>query len=428
MLKPARVTVLACVAASIAIGCGGDTGPGCTATACNITDAHCQKSIFAATACEREQSGASEPKVRVLTLDQFRQELDADPSEPTASERGWGTVFQLLRLLPAGQSIDQAATNTAADNIAAYYSTSTKGVTVIDRGSSDEQEDLFTLSHEFVHSLQDEEVGLAAFQKKWTHSTESSIAVKALIEGEAVLVSAGVLTRSLGRERSGTDWPRFESALFTSIFGSLDKSAAPFFAAVENLPYPIGSDGLVEPWLSRGQPGIEDFYSRPYLSLIDWVDDVPRPQTEVEPLTCYPTSAPAGYVGEDHDTFGIAGVLSMFMRAGLDAESSYGASRGWRSDSVVTFRPSDTTDDHRAVAWRTHWATPDDALAFRGAVSGVPALRIVLEEQNVTLFAASDTQILAQWDTTPCGVESDLPTSTSDTMTMMSKIRGSRWR
>jgi len=77
-----------------------------------------------------------------MTLDQYEKELTQDETQPTANDLTWATAFELLEMLPDGQTLDGVETATAADNVAACYDPRTKGVTVIDRGSSDQEEDL----------------------------------------------------------------------------------------------------------------------------------------------------------------------------------------------------------------------------------------------------------------------------------------------
>ena len=413
-----------------AMACSSDPGDGCVASACDITDGQCQKAIFAATACAREQNGTAMPKVRTISVDEYRKELTDGQNAPTANDQTWTTALQLLGFLPAGKSIGDASTDTSASDVAAFYDTDTKSVTVIDRGASDQQQDLFILSHEFVHSLQDAKTGLDAFEQKWAHSTDSDIAVHALVEGEAVVLSSGVLSRSVGRDPHDTNWPALESSFFDSIFASIDSAGAPFLTAVESLPYPVGSSGLLKPWLDSGQPGIDAFYAHPRQSLVDWTGDVTLGSTSVEPIGCYPTAAPPDYGGVDHDTFGIAGAMIVFMGSGGNARSAYDASSGWRNDSVVTFAPGDAADAGRAVAWRTHWDSPASAAMFQAAAQrALPAAVTAVDDADVTVRVASTPEVLMQWDGTACGAESDLPVAPpSATDTMTSVIGRARWR
>jgi hypothetical protein len=396
-------------------GCSEDAGGCAGQQPCDITDARCQQAIFAATACERGQPGAHVPEVRTIGLDQYEEELADAQSEPSANELTWEAAYHLLGFLDDDETITGARTRTAADNVAAYYETETKQVTVIDRENADPERDFFILAHEFTHSLQDADVDLEAFRKKWVSSTDASIAMGSLIEGEAMLVANGVALRADGLSPRDADWPSYEEAMLDDGFQTVDDSLTPLFAAATSLLYPVGTKGLRRPWLDSGQAGIDAFYHHPRQSLLDWIRNTPLGETAVEGVECHPTTPPQGYVGVDHDSLGIVGAMALLVEGRMLAKPAYGESEGWLGDSVVTFAPSDPADTGRAVAWCTRWDSSSSAATFEAAARRVRRdATVVLSGKEVTIRNASSATVLPTWEDTMCGTEKDLPTAGQD--------------
>jgi hypothetical protein len=415
--------VLAFCAGLATFACGSDTRDPCFVSVCDITRPVCQQRIFSATACEREQAGAPIPKIRVITRDVYRRELEEAQTEPTANDRTWNAALQLLGMLGPEQTLDEAAIETAVAEVGAFYEPDSKRVTIIEPTASAEG-DLFLLSHEFVHSLQDAEVDYASFWRQWAHSTDSGVAISTLIEGEAMVLAGGVLERSRGQDGTEADWSGWRSSLFEATFSDIDKATSPYLTTRESLPYPLGLTGLTQPWSKEGQSAIDAFYDRPHQSLVDWVLDTHLGSTAVESIACYPTVPPEGYAVAGYDTVGISGVMAVFLGAGALASDAFSQSREWRNDLMVTFAPVDPADTGRAVAWRTRWKTSPQAQSFEDAARKVlPAADVVRDTTDVTVRSASVPNVLARWDMTACGTVNNLPTTTSQADSMMSKVR-----
>lgn len=382
---------------------------------CDITTTDCQRNLFAATACERHQTDVPMPKVRTISLDEYAKESAARASTDPALGR-WTPALQLLGLLPSGVSVNQAATGASVDNVAAYYDPEKKDVTVIARGGADLLGNAVELSHEFVHALQDAEVDLQKLEQQWITSTDSSVAVRSLPEGEAtVLSTAVVVARGAGRDPRDLLWSKFEGALLDSVLKSIQSSSTPFVTAMLTLPYPIGTAYLAPEWLLDGRSAIDPLYGSPLLSAVDWVDDVPAGgPSEAEPLDCYPTTAPTGFGASDHDAFGLAGTVGLTVSLGEDPTTAWADSTsGWRGDSVVVFES--TTGSDVAVAWRVRWATAAAAHGFAAAVQAGAqgaSVRVTTADREVQLLAMSDATALDDWSAgMQCGAAADLPSA-----------------
>lgn len=399
-----------------------------TPRTCDITTAGCQQLIFEATACERKQEGATAPTVRVITETQFVDEMNAAlaATPPDPSEGVWNTALQMLGLLPAGEGLTEAYSDTSADSIAAYYDPDTQRVSIIDRiEASDPLDDLLTLSHEFAHALQDQDLSIDAYRSDRATSLDSFMAITALIEGEATVLGVIVIGRSQGLTPQQLNWTGALSAMSTAIFESIDTSAVPFVTALQSLPYPLGTRYLYPLWLASGQVGIDDVYAEPPLSLSDWEGRTAVGGPSVaQPLDCYPTTPPDGYSALGHEALGMNGALAMWMSTGQTAEPAWRSSASWRGDSLVVFQSTTTTDV--AVAWRTRWETAAKASEVATALMpGTPgqSRHVVVSGTEVTLLVAPDAAVVTPWAAAlQCGSVADLPSA--PTLTSNATLRG----
>ena len=206
-------------------GCSGDDDEGRASleSVCDIKRGACQRAIFDAAAEVRGQLTATMPPVQTITLQQFADMLAAQSGQDDGEESVWNALLPLLTLRPAGSSLSDAATEEQVDGVAAFYSTDPKGITVIDRGPSDPQDDVFVLAHEMVHALQDQEIGLESLLTQ-PRSLDSLVAIKALVEGEASVLGVGVLAKALQRPASTMNWSGVAESMQTGFFETASAS------------------------------------------------------------------------------------------------------------------------------------------------------------------------------------------------------------
>jgi hypothetical protein len=332
-------------------GCGDDAlGDDEFSGGCNIALRACQEAVFDSAANLRGQPGATRPRVRTITIQQatreFRSELGAEDDDV------WGPALGVLRLQDEQQSSGEVAIGRFLEQVAAYYDPRTGGVTVLDHGAAvDPVNDVFVLAHEFVHALQDADVGLEAFRDTWVTSTDSLVATKCLTEGEAMVLGLGVMAEALGLSAHDLDWDRAAAAALEGVLADTEEQPSKFVSAVQGLPYPLGLSALASRWLSGGQGAIDALYDRPVLSVADWATARLGGNGFGEPLDCYPTQGPPGYSAIDHDVFGATGVLAFAVAMGATGGESWERARDSRNDSIVLYR-SDADPRAVAVAWR----------------------------------------------------------------------------
>ncbi len=412
-LSPGRWSVLAC--GLLLVACSGEDMPGrYQALPCDIRTSQCQRAVFESTAELRGQSGQRLPRIRTRTLAQIEAEFRSQTTPELDPERNaWWRALALLRLVPGGGEPDEVSLQEFLDSVAAYYDPSNKQITIIDRGTPDDTvQGSFVLSHEFVHVLQDRDIDIVDFSDRWVTSTDSSVAVKALIEGEATLLSNALLAHARGYAISDVDWLTYDTDVMQSIFESVNRNGAPLLAASQLLPYPVGSAYLVDRYKRDGIAAVARLYEQPPLSLLEWTTGAWEKQSvSPEPLECFPTSAPPGYRGLDHDALGRVGVFAA-QAATHEPGSAWTASEGTRGDSMVLFVQEGELNEstHVALVWRIAFASAYDAQSFRGAVDGpiAPARVELAGDREVVIRAATDASVLDGW-TIGCGRAEELP-------------------
>jgi hypothetical protein len=415
-------------------GCSeDDPGFDCTKLPmCDIGEAECQDRVFRATACAREQEGARMPVVRKITRLEFEQELRNDLADPgNGVPVAWETAFRLLGLTPS-TPLGDVLIDSAVSNVAAFYRHDNKLVTVIEDNTIDRESASWILSHEFVHALQDQALDLSAFERSWAFSTDDSVAITALIEGEAMIHPNVLQVRARGLSVRSIDWDSYASALLASALETVEKAPSPFVDALSSLPYPVGFRALIERWLAGGQRGIDAVFEQPEFSFLRWLRAFdPGDSRPIEALSCFPTGAPPGFTAFDHDSLGPAAVLGVYVVLGMPGDTALRHGKNLHDDSLVVFTSSpDPVPEGVAVAWRLRFVDAGAADIFvadirRAAWRGpFDALRVELFDREVLIHGAHDRAVVDAWTNgADCGRVEDLPSPGATSGNMSALVR-----
>jgi len=421
--------VIAGALPALLLGCGDDSRPGTLSDGafiggCNIALAECQAAVFDATSKIRGQSGVPRPTVRTITGEQAARELGAQPG--TEADL-WGPAMRLLGLRARAPASPDSEIGSLVEQVAAFYDPRSKGVTIIDRGEpADPLNDTFVLAHEFVHALQDADVGLAAFREAWVTSSDSLVASDCLTEGEAMVLGLGVLADALERPYSALDWDGAAEAGLDALLEGVESEPSKFLYAAQGLPYSVGLSALAPRWLSRGQEAFDELYAEPVLSVADWANASLDGQSSVEALDCYPTQGPPGYSAVDHDFVGATGFFALAVAMGATGEESWARARDARNDAVVLYR-SDADPESFAVAWRIR--SPQAMWLGTVVERGSGDLRVRFAGDEVLIFGSTEPGIADTWDgASHCGTAAELPPSAAASGQRSAAARRLQWQ
>lgn len=382
---------------------------------CDIGSAACREHVFAQTACARDHEGRTVPTVHTITRDEF-VDLLQDESEPTAEEQRidaqLATALRMLDLLaPGTTSSTDAAIESYASNVLAFYSRSDTSVTIVETnlGSVDRETAVFVLSHEFVHAQQDVDVGLQAFFDAHVTSSDSNTAIRSVTEGEAVLFSNVTLSRQHGQALT----PEAFAAYYSSQQDSLREAAAGNSAADEpdaaytdlssSFPYPFGGELVTERWLDDGMEGVLGLYDDPPLSTATVLRmlDGAEPANLPDPPALSTSTLPQGWSIVSDDTLGAWIMFAVARRSDFDEPLAESLAKDWAGDRLLV--AGGPTAQEVALAWTLRFGSDDSAERFAAIADTPPpeGVRSVQQDgHDVTMIIAVDEESLALWEAT----------------------------
>ncbi len=352
----------ACGSSDAAPRCGDrPCTPQCTALSganCDVRNRECQQRVLDAVVCVRGTKGLL-PAVRTIDETQYRQELeqqampnaglDAGAAADDGGERDaaasaqapsvpdpWSRALKLLGLLSVQQSSSTSANiEDHVKNTAAFYSSSTRQITLIDRGvaatSDDEQR---TLAHELVHALQDQNIGLPGLAQRGTGAIDGRFAHSCLVEGEAMLYEQLAWSLLQGLSIDEVYWQRDLNWQLKSAREHVLRSENAY-ADVWLLRYPIGERYLRDAFKHGGNWEIQALFEAEPLASVDWLvgyaENSSRRSHLVAPLACVRAAIPAGYKLYGEYNLGAAVLFAFVGHSLVDAQGVFSVEEQWRN-------------------------------------------------------------------------------------------------
>lgn len=255
MVTPAR---LALVLAVVLAGCGGEGR--CGLQLCDIRQPACQRMAAEAAGCLRGQEPVTTP-IEVISKDEYLMRhaagasAGADPGRFRATVRG----LSLFGLMPAELTVDEAAAQTAW--AAAYYSPQDKRVTIVDWGHAMDSRDMVSvLVHELVHAMQDVYYGFDPLFGAHALDTDSALALRAVIEGDASLVDDFATLALFGTPVRDVGWDRVLGRWRERDRSTLPTVEAPLLLLDLFFVYSHGQGLVYDAWRGNGWAGVEALY------------------------------------------------------------------------------------------------------------------------------------------------------------------------
>ena len=147
-----------------------------------------------------------------------------------------------LGLVPPATDLVKAELDTAENDVLGYYHSGSKKFRLLDHVSATEVRSV--MAHELTHALEDQHYDLAAVQKRATNA-DQAIAIRAVIEGSAMVSTLGMLQRQGGIGKAKEEAARSGASRARATLG------APTFVQMRLLlPYTLGFSFLLrgKPW------------------------------------------------------------------------------------------------------------------------------------------------------------------------------------
>jgi len=237
-------------------------------------------------------------------------------------------------------------------------------------GQSADSDDQAVLAHAHAHALQDQHFDLGAMDARAT-TTDSALAVEALIEGDALLLTAFYRYG----DPAAADWDHLTELILQAeqpdYGGELDGNVA--WEQLEQFPYREGRWFAAALFQAGGWQALNRAYTAPPRS----TEQVLHPERYLEkpdspPRVTVPDlggALGAGWELRLRDTLGEF-VIGLYLNTLLSEESARQAADGWSGDTFVTWEHE---QDGQACVWRTIWDSTAEAEEFeRALVATIP--------------------------------------------------------
>lgn len=326
-------------------------------------------------------------QVEVALIDEERlksyleEELGASFPADTFSHLESASVR--LGLLPQGVNLKQDCTELFTKQVVGFYNFRTKELYLTPLACQRsfwvrlveffKQRDLvggFLVAHELTHALQDQHFNLHQTYERAYLNFDQALAVSALVEGDAILVSLEVLFSHLRPARFRNS--QYRSKVIRRIIASIKESertqaelrqAPAFVRQVAVFPYAYGLNFTSRLYLRGGWQAINKALEDPPES----TEQVLHPQKFLphrdhpRKVTIKQGLPPASWKLLAANTVGELGVRCLFAQYLPRAEARRMAA-GWGGDVFQLYQHKQ--EEKLALIWKTTWDSEEDARQF----------------------------------------------------------------
>jgi hypothetical protein len=305
------------------------------------------------------------PKVESRSKDEVRSFLEKkfDEDLPALELAGAERTYKLFGLIPDTLDLRKFMLGLLTEQVAGYYDPATKVLYVVGTegpgpGAVTPEMITITITHELVHTLQDQYFPLDSLEKEHGDNDRTS-AVQAVIEGEAVFeqMSAMLGGNNFAMALPG-GWERVRQ-MIRDAQGTMPVFAtAPMFIQ-ESLLFPYLSGAEFVRHFKEKRPGQMPFRPPPTSTKQVMHPDRFLDSLDVPTRVLFPKPE-AGSVVYENDLGEFETRLYLFQHLGDAGIAARGAA-GWEGDRYLVVN----TSRGAGLTWLTVWDSPIDAAQFR---------------------------------------------------------------
>ena len=366
---------------------------------CNIATGDCQRAIYDSVAAKLGASDFGRPEIRTISVEQHANEVRSGVDlQDLTGEDPFTRGLRLIGFLPeASESLTATQIEFQIEQIAAYYSSRSDMITVIDR-AYEEVDAQALMAHEFTHAIQERQFG---FDEIWSgvDSEDSSLGVRSVVEGDANHTGYSWVYDQLGYLPGDIDWDEIHQDNRERLDRDVLDPEVALIDTASYFPYTYGFAYMNEITLADGLPGRAAAFEMPPSAAFEVMTgpDGPRPGFDF-PDVVHPEPVD-GHTYEIGDRFGSWYVHAFLRRNGLSAENARAAALDWRGDELAIYESGPEV----AAVWRVRFdadaaRTVHDLVDLDGEGSAKTA---VLYEDDLFVFAAESDQALIAWAEQP---------------------------
>jgi hypothetical protein len=317
-------------------------------------------------------------QMKALLLKEFDE--DMTPAEFHANE----IAMKAFGLVPRSLDLKPLLIQVYSEEIAAFYDPKTKTMHLIEEpdaktkapptllerlfgktGGFDKDENKTVIAHELTHALSDQHYDLDALHKEAKHDDDRSLAISALIEGEATLAMMGAQMEDWDGSKitklpaDGLDRSLSFITPFLSFMGNGKslRHAPPIISESMIFPYLRGMVFIAKLTNEGGWKAVDEAYRNPPVS----TEQILHPEKFKEKLDL-PMIIDLGdlKVGEPWKEIGrnVLGELQISVMLGRQGGK---AAAGWDGDRYAVF---EGPGQKLGLVWLSTWDSADDAREF----------------------------------------------------------------
>ena len=276
---------------------------------------------------------------------------DADPEEPEAEE----SLFQLLGIIGPDVSLDDLFRDLFVGLALGFYDFDLKGFVIISANDHAAGGDVSTITHEFVHALQDQHFGIADYFDAHEDNADRILAARFVVEGDAR--SSEALFRDLESELAGQLEARRDR------LPGLGGSVPALLQAIFNAPYLTGVSAIGAVLNADGYSGVDALLGALPPSTEQLLHPEKRAARELPVAVAAPDALAA--LGEDWAALGSDTVGEFILATALSPITGGGAASraaaGWGGDRLTVYHSAAGAD---LLVWELRWDSTDDAEEF----------------------------------------------------------------
>ena len=331
------------------------------------------------------------------------KELDED--QTPAEFRTGELAFKVMGLIPRDLDWKAAIVRVYSEEIAAFYDPKTKTMHLIreseekpkkvgflesllgKKGGFDKDENKTVIAHELTHALADQHYDLDKMQDAVRKNDDRSMALSALIEGEATLAMIG----SQMMDWNGSKVIAFPAADLDRVFSLMGPMMTMGSGASLREAPPILADSLIFPYIRGmvfcaslanhgGWKAVDAAYGQPPQSTEQILHpekylDQPDPPTTIDLGSLTPG---AGWTEVGRNVLGEFQLGILLRKHGGKPIAA-----GWDGDRYAVF---EGPDGKLGLAWLTTWDTEEDARDFARQYTRYQTTKLGPDAQSPTAF------------------------------------------
>ena len=292
----------------------------------------------------------------VLSRKEIKQTMTGKLAE-VFSEKEFSQMAEAMAavgLLPPKFPLRQKYIDLLSEQVAAFYDQHQHKLFMYEDATLENAQNRVVLAHELTHALQDQHFGLKRMPLEIKNNDDRAEASSALVEGDATLVMSEFMLKNLTKQM-------FKDSMVASFTQNMKQleTAPRYLREMLVFPYLRGQEFCAALYGQGGYEAVSKAYANPPSSTAQILHPekyLANPREEPIAIE-WPNLKVLGHDPTADNTVGEMGTRILFTDA-LDASTGEQAATGWRGDRYLYY------GDGEALAWKTVWASPQDATEF----------------------------------------------------------------